>query len=398
MVQMPQTLDDVQRQYRWLREMRETHPVWLDKDSGCWHVFRYADVYRVTTDYQVFSSERKRFNIGSTAERPTLLSMDPPEHRLYRSLVTPSFTPRALARFSGRIAAIAQELLDQVRDVGHMDMVADFSYPLPATVIAEMLGVPATDRTLFKSWADRLFSLQIKDEELLNAREQNRHERQQVNQEMQQYFQQVLAERRRQSQDDMVSELIAAEVEGEHLCAEDVVNFSILLLLAGHITTTNLLCQAIRCFDEHPEAMEQLRADPTLMPDAVEEVLRYASPVWRLIRVARTDVVIDGVTIPEGAPIFAWLSSANRDEEQFAEPERFLITRSPNKHMAFGHGIHFCVGAPLSRLESAIALPMLLEQLPQLRVSYEEPVALAGGIGLFGIRRLPVTFAPAQPV
>ena len=176
---------------------------------------------------------------------------------------------------------------------------------------------------------------------------------------------------------------------------EDTISFCVLLLIAGHVTTTNLLSQAIRCFDEHPEVMEQLRRQPELMPRAIEEVLRYASPVWRLVRAPKMDVTMDGMTIPAGALIFAWVSAANRDEEQFPEPQCFDITRSPNKHVAFGHGIHFCIGAPLSRLEASIALPMILEQLPGLR---RVPGELFEGRVLFGFKHLPVELTPLEGI
>ena len=398
------TLQDVQEMYRWFEKMRSMQPVWLDESSGCWHVFRYADVHHVITDYNVFTSEmrqrlRARAENGNGAARfgRSLIAMDPPQHRQYRNLVSPAFTPRALARLSGRIASITQELLDEVKPRGRMDVTEDLAYPLPTIVIAEMLGVPVTDRPLFKRWTDGLLSQQLSDAEFFKPNE--RPDREQISrnfQEMSDYFQGMLEKRRRKPRADMMSDLLAAEVEGERLSMEDTISFCVLLLIAGHVTTTNLLSQAIRCFDEHPEVMEQLRRQPELMPGAIEEVLRYASPVWRLVRASKTDVTMDGVTIPGGALIFAWLSAANRDEEQFPEPKRFDITRSPNKHVAFGHGIHFCIGAPLSRLEASIALPMMLEQLPDLRRVPGEPGKLFEGRALFGFKHLPVEFTPVE--
>jgi cytochrome P450 len=215
-----------------------------------------------------------------------------------------------------------------------------------------------------------------------------------TNQEMSDYFGRMLEERRRAPRDDMMSGLLAAEVDGEHLSLEDAISFCRVLLIAGHVTTTNLLSQAIRCFDEYPEVMEQLRKEPELMPGAIEEVLRYASPIWRLIRRTRTDVTLAGVTIPEDTMVFAWLASANRDGEQFREPERFDITRMLNRHIAFGHGIHFCVGARVARLEASIALPMILEQLPNLQILHTEPLELFKGGMLFSFKHLPATFTP----
>jgi cytochrome P450 len=393
------SLQDVQQTYRWFEEMRETQPVWRDEESGFWHVFRYQDVYRVTTDYSTFSSEVRprplpRREDGTRPFGRSLIAMDPPQHRKYRDLISPSFTPHALARLSGRIATITQELLDEVKPKGHMDLATDLAYPLPTIVIAEMLGVPTSDRPLFRRWADGLLSRQLSDAEFF--KEGNREEISNSFQEMSDYFRAMLEERKRQPREDLMSDLLAAEVDGERLSMEDTISFCVLLLLAGHVTTTNLLSQAIRCFDEHPLVMAQLRRQPELMLGAIEEVLRYASPVWRLVRGTKTEVTLHGVTIPAGAMIFAWLASANRDGEQFSEPEYFDITRHPNKHLAFGHGIHFCVGAPLSRLETSIALPMILAQLPELRRVPGQSGTLFEGRALFGFRHLPVVFTPAQ--
>jgi cytochrome P450 len=421
------TLQEVQDMYAWFQKMRNTEPVWLDEESKCWHVFRFADVNTVITDYARFSSERRlpdqrqpehaepvqaqpeaqgkrRRGLGQT-----LLQMDPPRHRQYRNLVSPSFTPRALGRMAERIAAITQELLDQVRPLGHIDFIPDFAYPLPTIVIAEMLGVPTADRPLFKTWADGLLDFQLSDTEVVQAgrnlqsREQDPRDNpemqriQRLFEEMYDYFEARLEERRSQPRNDMMSELLVAEVDGERLNKDDLIGFCILLLLAGHITTTNLLGQAVRCFSEHPDAYAQVRTHPELVPGAVEEVLRYASPVWRTIRTTKTDITIDGATIPANSLVFAWLASANRDERQFPEPERFDITREPNHHMAFGHGIHFCLGAPLSRLEASIALPMLIEQLPDLHVVADQPMQLYGGSALFGFKHLPVAFTASKP-
>src|SRR6266487_6525297 len=404
------TLQDVQEMYRWFEKMRSMQPVWLDESSGCWHVFRYADVHHVITDYNVFTSEmrqrlRARAENGNGAARfgRSLIAMDPPQHRQYRNLVSPSFTPRALSRLSGRIATITQELLDQVRSSGRMDVMTDIAYPLPTMVIAEMLGVPTSDRPLFKRWADGLLRRQLSDAEFFRPEEEQRKDPEfqrlmHTFEEMSDYFRQMLEERKRVPRQDMMSDLLAAEVDGERLSMEDAISFSTLLLLAGHVTTTNLLSQAIRCFDEHPEALSQLRKQPELMPMAIEEVLRYASPVWRLVRTNKEEVTLAGVTIPKDEMIFTWLASANRDPRQFAEPERFDITRTPNRHVAFGHGIHFCIGAPLSRLEASIALPMMVEQLPDLHVVHDQPLELFEGRVLFGFKHLPITFTAVDPV
>ena len=410
MLQTLSTLNDVQRMYDWFEEMRSRQPVWLDESSGCWHVFRYADVHTVISDYNLFSSERRRQRVLARADENgedgqpragrSIIAMDPPEHRQYRNLVSYAFTPRAIEKLRDRVATITQELLDEARPTGRMDFATDIAYPLPTIVIAEMLGVPTSDRPLFKRWADGLLRRQLSDAEFIRPAEEQRKDPEfqrltHTFEEMSDYFRQMLDERKRAPRQDMMSDLLAAEIDGEHLSMEDVIGFSTLLLLAGHVTTTNLLSQAIRCFDEHPGALAQLRGQPELMPAAIEEVLRYASPVWRLLRTTTEEVTIAGVTIPQDAMIFTWLASANRDPRQFTEPERFDITRTPNRHVAFGHGIHFCIGAPLSRMEAAVALPMIIEQLPNLRILHEDTPELFEGRFLFGFKRLPIAFDKA---
>ena len=407
MLQTLSTLDDVQSMYDWFEQMREKQPVWRDESSGCWHVFRYDDVRTVITDYATFSSERRRPGFLTRRSAPTadgqiragrsLLAMDPPEHRQYRNLVSYAFTPRAIDRLRGRVADITRQLLDEARSGGKMDFATEIAYPLPTIVIAELLGVPSSDRPLFKRWADALLSRQLSDAEFFRPEEAQRDhpEIQRLSQtfeEMSDYFQQMLEERQRTPREDMMSDLLKASIDGEYLSMEDTISFCTILLLAGHVTTTNLLSQAIRCFDEHPDTLELVRTQPELMPGAVEEVLRYASPVWRLVRTTRETVEIAGVTIPENEMVFAWLASANRDPAQFPEPERFIPTRTPNRHIAFGHGVHFCIGAPLSRMEAAVALPMILNQLSHLRVAHEESPQLFEGRALFGFKRLPITF------
>lgn len=413
MLQTLSQLEDVQKLYTWFEEKRQNEPVWFDESSGCWHVFRYADVYQILSNYTLFSSERpQRFTPrpNNNQKNPaaglgrSLIALDPPQHQKYRGLVSAAFTPRAINNLRERIAVIAQELIDGVRAAGRMDLVNDFAYPLPTTVIAEMLGAPVADRPLFQKWADALLSQQLSDAEFFRPRDEEQQERPEMKrimqafEEMQDYFNGLLDDRLREPRNDMMSALLSAEVEGQKLNREDTISFCILLLLAGHVTTTNLLSQSIRCFDQFPETLEQMRRQPDLIPGAIEEVLRYASPIWRLIRVTREETVIAGVKLPKEAPIFTWLASANRDPEQFSEPERFDILRSPNKHVGFGHGIHFCIGAPLSRLETAVALPMLIEQMPELRRDPSAPMEIYRGRALFGFKHLPVVFKPSVPV
>ncbi|MBO0790578.1 MAG: cytochrome P450, partial [Ktedonobacteraceae bacterium] len=274
--------------------------------------------------------------------------------------------------------------------------VTELAYPLPVTVIAELLGIPPTDQPLFKRWADGLLGQQLSDARLFQPDEQEIQPLGQVHAQMHDYFTMLLEEHAHVPHDDLMSALLQASTDGKRLSIEEVIEFCKLLLIAGHVTTTDLLSQAIRCFDERPDVLEQVRKQPELLPGAIEEVLRFASPFWRLTRMTRTEVRLANITIPAGTLVFAWLASANRDTEAFLDPERFDVTRTPNRHLAFGHGIHFCIGAPLARMEATIALPMILQQLPNMRVIREKPLELFEGEFVFGLKHLPVQFDTGQ--
>lgn len=382
----PRTLEEISQTYSWFADMRSHQPVFYNEELQLWQVFRYEDVITVLTDYNRFSSRPiMRFNGGFLRE--TLVSKDPPEHRKLRNLVNQAFTPRAVAHLSDRITQITQELLDQVRAKGKMDVVSDIAFPLPAKVIAEMLGVPAEDWDIFQRWA----RVDGSDPTVMR-REPTRFQRMQ--QEMSSYFSGLLEDRRRSPREDLITALCNAEVDGERLSERELVSFCMLLLFAGQETTKNLIANAILCFTDHPDTMDRLIREPALMPSAIEEVLRYLSPVWFLFRSTRTDVELGGQHIPANQPVLAWIASANHDPDQFRDPDRLDIEREPNRHVAFGHGVHFCVGAPLSRLEAKIALPMILDQLKGLQRVRDFPITVNTGI-VFVIRSLPVTFQPA---
>ncbi|GCE23531.1 cytochrome P450 [Dictyobacter kobayashii] len=317
----------------------------------------------------------------------SFLTMDPPRHNQLRNIVAQVFTPKAITQLSGRIQEIAQNLLNDMKQKGACDFVQDFSYPFPVTVIAELIGIPPSDRDLYRRWADSIGNGNEPDEEIEKARAQALDE-------MSEYFSGMLRQRRLQPRADLMSKLLAAEVDGVHLPEEELISFCILLLFAGHETTKNLLALAIMCFDEYPGMIEQLQRRPELMPGAIEEVLRYRAILWGMFRLAKNDVQLGDQLIHAGDMVFAWMAAANRDPERFTDPERFDIEREPIKHLAFGHGVHTCLGAPLTRLESAIALPMILEQLPNLHVvpgTVTEPTTLTF---FRRVNNLPVTFTP----
>jgi cytochrome P450 len=347
-----------------------------------WQVFRYADILTVLSDPSRFSSQA--YGLTASIFRDTLIAKDPPDHRKLRALVNQAFTPRAVARLSDRITQITQDLLDQVREQGRMDVVSDFAFPLPAKVIAELLGVPAEDWNIFQRWA------RIGDTDPRQAGQQAGRT---MREELFDYFAKLLEERRRSPRDDLISALSLAEVDGERLSQNELLSFCTLLLAAGQETTKNLLTNAIVCLTDHPEALDRLIRGPALVPAAIEEVLRYLPPVWFLFRMTRSEVELAGQHIPANQMVLAWTASANRDPAQFPDPARFDIEREPNRHLAFGHGVHFCVGAPLARLEARIALPMLLNQLKHLQRVEDVPITVHTGI-VFVIRSLPITFQP----
>jgi len=362
--------------FPWYKLMRESAPVYHDPRRGNWSVFSYNDVQRVLSEHSVFSSQ---FNDSGQPLDASMISMDPPRHRQMRSLVTLAFTPRTIARLEPRISEIVNELLDSVTTRGQMDVINDLSYPLPVIVIAELLGIPLEDRERFKLWSDQF----------VGAAPSSGNDPQE---EMSDYFKWVIEQRRKEPEDDLISALLAAQIDGKHLTEQELLGFCVLLLVAGNETTTHLIGNAIWCFDDHPAAWAELRANPTLLPDAIEEVLRYRSPVKLMFRITAQDTRIGDKDIPAGTGVTAWIGSADRDEAQFPNAETFDIHRTPNRHLAFGHGIHFCLGAPLARLESKIALGIMLQRFSNIQRDRDIELEPVSAFILHGLKHMPVVF------
>lgn len=367
--------------------MRDSAPVFHDDQSGSWHVFRYDDVQRVLSEHGTFSSRMGGDDPSETGQlfAASLITADPPRHRQLRSLVTQAFTPRAVEALAPRISALTEELLDGIAPKESADLIDELAYPLPVIVIAELMGIPAEDRDRFKHWSDVIVSQTQSGAQTADHSSTNR--------EMTEYFLALIEHRRRSPGNDLISNLLVAEIDGQRLSVPELLGFCSLLLVAGNETTTNLIGNAVLCFTEAPGTMDRLRAEPALLPQAIEEVLRYRSPVQSMYRVTAADTVLGGLQVPAGAPLVAWIGSANRDERQFERAELFDIGRAPNRHLAFGHGIHFCLGAPLARLEAKIALQGILDRLPGLALAPGAHLERMDSTIVYGVKELPVSWA-----
>ena len=385
--------DEMRRDpYAMYDQMRSGSPALHIPSVDLWLIFDYEGVKRAVHDHDAFSS---RFSSPTGKAPDWLVFLDPPSHTKLRAIITRAFTPRAIAALEPRIRELSRELLDLTIERGGMDLVADYSSPLPTIVIAEMIGIPVADRRQFTRWSDVILGL---SETISGGEEGERAVKAHaaVKEEMKDYLARLLEERRKAPKDDLLTRLVEAEVDGERLTEKEILDFFQLLLSAGTETTTNLIASAILCFIENPAELARLRAAPDLLPSAIEEVLRYRSPVQAIYRGTTRDVEMHGQVIPAGKLVLPIIGSANRDPQQFHEPGRFDITRDPNPHIAFGHGIHFCLGAALSRLEARIALSDLLSRLNGFELASHEPWEPRKPLHVHGPARLPIRFEPGR--
>jgi cytochrome P450 len=377
----------------WLEASRAHGQVHFDDKQQCWHVLGHPEAGAVLSDPAVFSSDLTALQPDqddlALFQRGNFVRMDPPQHRKLRTLVSQAFTPRVVADLEPRIAELTNELLDQAGE--RFDLIDALAYPLPVIVIAELLGIPTSDRSLFRRWADALFNQEVDpDRSLRDVSEQAVTAVAPTMREMNAYFLDYIRSRRASPGSDLTSKLVQAEVDGERLTDEEIVGFLGLLLLAGHITTTATLGNSLVSFRDAPDAAAEVRADPALLPAAIEEVLRVRTPFPRLARITTAETEVAGVRIPAGQVVLPWLTAANRDERVFREPHRFDIHRQPNPHLAFGHGIHFCLGAPLARLEARVALRLLMERYRDVEVARDEQVDYRNPWTMVAVTRLPM--------
>jgi cytochrome P450 len=347
-------------------------PVWS------WGFLKFEDVYAALRDHGTFSSDNP--HAGHFGPKLVLIQDDPPRHTHFRRLVNRAFTLRRVQALEPWIAEIADALLDEIRE-GEHDIVESFAVPLPVKVIARLLGIPGEDYLKFKCWSDAFLStMPIQtDERLQNL------------QAMVAYFGQMAAARRAHGADDLISALVEAEVEGEALQDWEILGFCILLLIAGNETTTNLLGNMLHALSSRPDLWRQLREDRSLVEVVIEESLRYESPVQRLFRWTTRDVEISGVRMSQGDRVTIFYGAANRDPQAFASPDEFRLDRDLRNHVAFGTGIHYCLGAPLARAEARIALNAFLDRFPALSHGREQAERQTESPVVLGFKRLPLT-------
>ncbi|HUM17589.1 MAG TPA: cytochrome P450 [Candidatus Nitrosotalea sp.] len=377
------------------RRLRETDPVWLSP-LGLWILTGYDDCVMSLRDPRfgrdgfeaILSAQYGEESEPGRLPR-SMLFRDPPDHTRLRSLVNRAFTPRVIEGMREQIEGVVHRLLDRVQGRGQMDVIADLAYPLPVTVICDMLGVPVADHEQIRAWSsDTIRSLDAigipSDPSIIERGRAGRRG-------IAEYFRGLLPERRRHPRADLLSSLIAAEEQGDRLTEGELLATCVLLFIAGHETTVNLIGNGLLALLQHPDQLERLRREPGLISRAVEELLRFDSPVQRTARITNAEVELGGKTIPKGAFVVTAIGAANRDPAHFPDPDRLDIARADNRHIAFGFGIHFCLGAPLARVEGQLAIGALLERMPRLRLAGPERQWRESST-LRGLKALPVVF------
>jgi cytochrome P450 family 142 subfamily A polypeptide 1 len=366
--------------------MRREAPAYYDEASDIWGITRYEDVRAIGQDPATFSSTG-----GSRPNQPLphMIDMDAPEHRRRRRLVSSGFTPQAVRDREARITEVCDEILDAVCERGSCDLVADIAAPLPLVMIADMLGFAPSDWQKLLVWSDTMLMSQgSADPGALEKATAAFIE-------WDGYIRQRIDERRRsRSADDLLGVLVQGEVDGDRLDEQSLVHESLLLLIGGDETSRHVISGGMEAMLRHPAQLGALRADRGLLPDAVEEMLRWVSPIKNMNRLATRDVELHGATIKKGDNVLLLYPSANRDEAVFAEPETFDMRRRPNEHVAFGFGAHLCLGHRLARAEIAAMVDRILDRLPDLRLASEAPQPLRESNFIVGFETLPVTFTP----
>jgi cytochrome P450 len=394
--------DFLDNPYPVFARLRAEAPVYWSDVWNCWLVTTYEDNMAIFRDPERFGNGGRFNRVFSSLPAPLraelnalehhfvraggIVHSDPPAHTRLRKLVHMAFTPRVIREMAAQIDAIVAELLDRVQDRGHMDVIRDLAYPLPATVIARLLGVPEKDIDHFKQWSFDVLQFQTTGQSAPHVL----HRSQTALSAMRAYLKRLADERRAEPRGDLMTALVKAEDEGDRLTEDEMMATCVTLMIAGHETTTNLIANALLSLLRNPEQLARLRADRSLMSGTIEEALRFESPIQRNRRVVRVDTTYGGMEMREGQVLLQMLGAANRDPHIFPDAETFDNTRDPNPHIAFGFGIHFCLGAPLARLEAPSALNAILDRMPAMRLA-SEPLQWESSI-MRGLHGLPVVF------
>jgi cytochrome P450 PksS len=379
-----------------LRAESPVHRVNLPGKQQAWLITRYDDVVRALKDERLAKDKLNALTANEAAKQPwvprafmpltrNMLDLDAPDHTRLRALVHKAFTPGLVEGIRSRVQTLTDELLGAAKLNGRMDLINDYALPLPTTIIAQMLGVPAKDRNKFHRWSSSIVSMNLSQWAMLRAIPNVLA--------FMHYIRRLVKQRRTTPEDDLLSALVAAEESGNQLSEDELVAMIFLLLVAGHETTVNLIGNGTLALLDHPDQMAILRENPSLIKIGVEELLRFDSPLETATeRYAREDIVIADTTIPRGALVLAVLASANRDEQQFRNADTLDVTRLDNKHLSFGQGIHYCLGASLARIEGQIAIGSLLRLSPDIKLAVSrDALRWRSGLVLRGLKALPLS-------
>jgi cytochrome P450 len=386
-------------------QLRNSDPIFWSAANGYWLLTRYADIASLISNAN-FSSNRigahasrmpeqvkAHFSPFFTAVSSWMLMIDPPDHTRLRGIVNKAFTPRVVENMRALIQQLVDDMLARVKEQNRMEVMADLANPLPAMVIAAMLGVPGSDQPQFKAWSDDI-SMALGGLDSAGSKEEL-FALYEIGQKsylaLSSYFKEKVAELRLNPKENLLSAMIQAEEKGDRLTESELFANCVLLMIAGHETTTNLIGNGVLALLRNPSQQEILRNNPELIVSAVEEMLRYDSPVQKMGRIARADILIAGLEIKQGELVCFGFGAGNRDPEQFASPQQLDITRQPNRHLAFGHGLHYCVGAALARLEGQIVINQILSSLPGIHLEHEN-LEWHRNFTLRGLKSLPVVF------
>ncbi|MCS6285907.1 MAG: cytochrome P450 [Nitrospira sp.] len=356
----------------------------IEEPIRAWALMKYQDVYGALRDHDTFASGRNPL-AGKIAPKLALIQDDPPRHTRFRRLVNRTFTQKRIDELTPWIQAVTNELLDEMGS-GETDVIPSFAIPLPVKVIARLLGIPGEDYFTLKRWSDAFLAFSSMAPE----------DRAMSNKEMASYFGRMAVARRQHGAEDLITALVEAEVEGESLDDAEILGFCMLLLIAGNETTTNLLGNMLGILADRPTLWSQLREDRSLVEAVIDETLRFESPIQRLPRNTTKDTEISGVKLPAGSTISVYYGAANRDPLEFSNPDEFRLDRDLHNHVAFGAGIHYCLGAPLARAEASIALNTLLDRFSRLERGAAQAVRQSTSLVVFGYQQLPLTFSTAK--